>query len=151
MTVPLYWALVGLRLESWVQLWAPRYKTDTEVLERVQRWATELGKGLEHQSDGEWMREPGVFNLEKRRPRGDLIALYSCLTGAVARYFIQVTSDRTRGNGLKLCWRGLDWIGEKISSQKGCRALKLLPREAVESPTLEVFKRHVDVVLRDII
>ena len=102
----------------------------------------------------ERLRELGLFSLEKRRRRGDLIVAFQCLKGACKqegeRLFTRVDSDKgTKGNGFKL-GQGrfrLD-IGKKFFTQKVVTHWNRLPEDA---PSLEAFKATLDVALGSLV
>ncbi|KAK4806619.1 hypothetical protein QYF61_013874 [Mycteria americana] len=84
--------------DGWTSLW---HKKDMDLLERVQRRAMKMIRGLEHLSYEDSLRELGLFSLEKRRLRGHLLAALQYLEGAYKqageRLFTRACSDKTKG------------------------------------------------------
>ena len=89
-----------------------------------------------------------MFSLKKRRLRGDLINAYKYLKGGCqedgARLFSVVPSDRTRDKGhRKFCLNMRNNFFTLIITEPWNR----LPRDAVDSSFLEIFKTCLDKVL----
>ncbi|KAM3675670.1 triadin isoform 23-T23 [Ammospiza maritima maritima] len=147
----LYSALVRPQLEYCVQDWEPEHKKDVDMLEQVQEGVIKLSPGLEHISYEDRLREMGQFSLEKRRLRGYLITVFQYLQGACKRakegLVTTACSDRENGFKLKEVGFSLD-IREKVFTVRVVRLWNRLPREVVDSPSLEVFKARLGRTLR---
>lgn len=88
--------------------------------------------------------------------RGSLIHVCKYLKGAWeeerARLFLLMPSDRTRDHGHKLKhWKFPLNIRKHFSTVRVTKHWHRVPRKAVESLSLEVFKSHVDTVLNNLI
>ena len=154
--VPPYLALVRPHLEYCVQAWGPWYKKDVELLERVQRRATKMIRGLDYLSYEERLRELGLFSLEKKRIRGDLIVAFLYLKGVYKQegewLFMMMDSDSTRRNGFKLQWGRfrLD-IKRKFFTQRVVMQWNRSPKEVVDAPSLKAFRARLDVALGSLV
>ncbi|KFQ26612.1 hypothetical protein N331_13016, partial [Merops nubicus] len=156
MILPLYSCLVRPHLEYCIQFWSPHYKRDVDLLERVQRRATRMIRGLEQLSYEDRLRELGLFSLEKRGLRGDLIVGFQYLRGAYKKagegLFRISSNNRTRGNGAKLeVGRFRLDMRMKFFNIRVVRAWNGLSTEVVEAPSLGVFKARLDEALGSLV
>ncbi|KAK4826643.1 LOW QUALITY PROTEIN: hypothetical protein QYF61_010571 [Mycteria americana] len=152
--LPLCSALGRPPLQCCVQLGGPQHRRDTELLERVQRRPQKCSEGWNTSADR--LRELGLFSLEKRRLRGDLIAACQYLKGASKRdgdrLFSRVCCGRTRGNGFKLKeGRFRLGIRKKFFKIRVVRHWPRLPREVGDAPSLDTFKVRLDGALSNLI
>jgi len=113
-------------------------------------------KGLEGVCYEEQLRALGLSVLEKRRLRGDLIALCSFLRRGSgeegADIFSLGSSDRMHRNGSKL-HQGrfrLD-IRKHFFIERVFKHWNRLPREVINAPSLLVFKRNLDSALNNML
>ncbi|KAJ7399721.1 hypothetical protein BTVI_112334 [Pitangus sulphuratus] len=82
-----------------------------------------------------------MYGLEKRGVRGDLISTYKYLKGRYQKDLDRLLSEVPRSNGYKL--KHKKFHEEELLHIKGGRALEQLPKEVMESPSLETFKAHL--------
>lgn len=74
-------------------------------------------RGLENLTDEEWLKEQGLFSLEKAR--GDLLTIYQYLKcnyrGEAGTPFTRMHSDRKEAMGANSFRRNSVWIRKKFA------------------------------------
>jgi ribonuclease P/MRP protein subunit RPP40 len=86
---------------------SPYFRKDIDLLEKVQRRTTKLVQSIASRDYATRLNILGLYTLEQRRVRGDLIETYKILTGKdnikEHQFFTRATgTTRPRGNPLKL-------------------------------------------------
>ncbi|CAM5138679.1 unnamed protein product [Natator depressus] len=114
--LPLYKSMVRPHLEYCIQMWSPHLNKDILALEKVQRKATKMIRGLEWVPYEERLKRPGLFSLEKRRLRGDMIVVYQIMSSVEKvnkeKLFTCSHNIRTRDHQMKLMGGRLKTLGE---------------------------------------
>jgi len=153
----LFNGFVRPHLEYCVHVWSPYLRKDIDSIEKVQRRATKLVKGLKNKSYEERLQALGITSLEKRRIRGDLIQVFR-----IVRSFDRIKVDELfefdDGGGHVL--RGHNWklkvkrcrlqVRKCFFTQRIINVWNKLPEYIVESSSVVMFKKRLDDWSKDV-
>ena len=154
--MPLYKSIMRLHLDYCVQTWRPHYRNDIDKLEKVQKRAMKMVKGLEYSySYSDRLRILGLTTLETRFLRADLIEVYKILRGFENvypdKFFQVVRDDGRRGHSFKLFKRRyrLD-VGRFKFANRVCEDWNGLDDDVVAVGSVNALKRKLDHHLRNL-
>ena len=133
-----------------MQIWNPYLKKDIECIEKIQRRATKLVHGFNKMSHEQRLKALGLYSLQRKRLRGDLIETYKILTGKEKiksdQLFQKATTTEIRGHSLKLYKKSSRLELRKHSfSQRIIDHWNKLPDDVVSAATISTFKRRLDI------
>ena len=155
----LYKVYVRPILEYCQQIWSPHLQKDIDEIEKVQRRATKLVKGLENLEYEERLEELKLFRLSDRRRRGDMITVYKMINGMTDIDFTTLFKLNTRSN-VNMNTRSHQQqislthmasmktdVRRSFFSQRIIVPWNSLPPTVVNSATIESFKRNYDMLV----
>ena len=150
----LFTSIVRPHLEYGAPVWNPSSKKLITLIENVQRRGSKMVPGLGHLSYKERLTAMNLPTLQYRRYRGDMIETFklsdTMYDNGACQELIHFNPRNVRGYNL----RGHDLQIGKVSFRKDIRKYSFkcrianqwncLPREIVESPSLNTFKSRLD-------
>ena len=152
--VTVFVAHVRPLLEYCSVLWNVGYMQDTKKLESIQkRWIRQVD-GLEEFSYQERLRDLGLYSIYGRLLRADLIKIWKIFRGNLdpdlQGLFDRANHPATRGHNLKLAVpRHRTELAKRFLSKRCVSIWNQIPAAAIESETVEGFKRYLDTSLAD--
>ncbi len=132
------------------QVSSPYLRRNIALMERIQRLATRMVKGMRELPYEDRLRRLNIFSLERRRLRGDLILAYNILHGRLdlpqASFFEAPVERGLRGHDHKLRHRSFRLLWRKAAfSVRLPISWNKLSMEIVNSPTLDTLKWLLDL------
>jgi len=97
----LYKTLVRPHLEYCISAWSPHYQKDKKLLEKVQHRHTRMITSLKSLQYEDRLQKPGLWTLEERRNRANLIEVFKMAHGFSA---IPLTAVRPRDEFANSVW-----------------------------------------------
>jgi len=144
-------------LKYCVSTWSSYLRKDIECLEKVQRRATKLVKGIKDKSYEDRLKMLGITSLEKRTVRGDMIQVFRIVKGFdllnIENFF-----ELDDGGGHAL--RGHKWklkvkrsrlqLRKCFFSQRVISLWNSLPGHVVDASSVNSFKKRLDNWFADV-
>ena len=132
-----------------VSAWSPHYVKDKNKLERIQHRFTKLIPGLHRLPYAERLEKLGLWTLEERRNRADLIEVFKMARNLspipLSNYFELSTDGRTRGHSLKLVkHRCKTEIRRHFFSERVINRWNMLDHDTVSVKTVNSFKTKLE-------
>ena len=148
----LYNMYIRPHLEHCVQAMGPYLQKDIKALERVQRRATKLVKGLKNKPYEQRLAELKMIPVEERLQRGNLIETFKILSGHTRinprQFFTRRDEASTRGHLCKLKkLRAKTYARTKFFSHRVINAWNRLPSEVVIASSTNSFKNRLDKLM----
>ena len=144
--LPLYKSMVRPHLEYCQEVWSPWRKEKIRDIEKVQRRATKMVRGLKDLTYVERLRRLNLPSLAHRRVRGDHIVICKIVHGLLRTQMeIPFSRRNTRGHPLRLePDRFRTRARTHFFTNRIVRSWNSLPEQVVMAPSLDSFKSRLD-------
>ena len=146
----IYKTYIHPHVEYCIQAWSPHLVKDIQVLENVQKAATNLVPKLRKYSYPVRLQKLGITSLKDKRARGDMIEVYKLLTGKKqidSTQFFKLAQNHygLRGHEMKLVKERSRLDTRKFFfSQRVVNGWNRLPAAVVNAETVNGFKNAYD-------